>query len=257
MRGNHHGRAQPVERFEQAQQLDRHVRIDVAGRFVRHQQFRTANDCPGNGNALLFPTRKLRRAGMHPLGQADPFEHVSHRLCQVAFGNACDPQRQGDIVIGGQVLNQPEVLEHHPQAAAEARQAIARQGDRIGPEHPDHPARWALGQVQQPKQRRLPRAAGTGQEIKAARKQGERYVAQHFAIGTIAQSDIVEMHDLSRSTAGHRKVPGFIAGKVYPARGCFVGGYSDQSMWKKGQCVPPWLRLRLPRCGTPCLTVGS
>ena len=52
---------------------------------------------------------------------------------------ACKAQGKRDIVKGGEVFDQTEVLKHHAQTAAKTRQFSARQSDHIAPEHP-HPA---------------------------------------------------------------------------------------------------------------------
>ena len=57
MRRHHHGGAQPVERFEQADQLERHFRIDIARRFVCHEHVGAADHRAGDGDALLFAAR--------------------------------------------------------------------------------------------------------------------------------------------------------------------------------------------------------
>ena len=193
--GDHHGRAQPVKRLKQPQQLDRHIGIDVAGRLVGDQQLGPVDHCAGDGDALLLAARKLRGQGMHSVSQLDPIEHICDGPRNIAFTHPSDPQWQGDIVKRREVRDQPKVLEHHPKPAAKAGQAFARQGDRIGSEHPDHPARGPLRQIEQLEQRGLARAARPGQEVKAARKQRERDIAEHFAVGAIAQPDIVELDD--------------------------------------------------------------
>ena len=75
----------------------------------------------------------------------DPGEHLAHRRFDIALGHAGDAQRQRDIVIGREMRDQPEVLEHHADPAAEAGQALARQRTGILAEQPDHAAASGAG----------------------------------------------------------------------------------------------------------------
>ncbi|KAG5735935.1 hypothetical protein E4T56_gene4899, partial [Termitomyces sp. T112] len=104
---HHHRRTQPVERLEQAQQLDRHIRVHVAGRFVSHQQFRPPDHRAGDGDALLLPARKRRRSGPHPLGQPHPFQHVAPPLAHFAFRHARSAQPQRHLLKRRQVRPRP------------------------------------------------------------------------------------------------------------------------------------------------------
>ncbi len=196
MRCHHHRGAKPVERFEQADELERHFGIDVAGRLVRHQHVGPADDRPRDRHALLFPARQGCGAGISAMRQADPFEHVGHRALQIGLAHARNAQGQGDVVEGGKVVDQAEVLKDHAHAAAIGGQPFAGQGDHIGAEHADRPARRPLRKIKQPQQGRLARTACTGEEIEPPGKQREGHVGQNFAVGTVAQSDIVETDDL-------------------------------------------------------------
>lgn len=75
VRCNDDGRSQSVQRAEQMHQTLSHLCVDVAGWFVRHQQFRLADHCAGNCNPLLLTARERRWAGARPIGQANPSEH--------------------------------------------------------------------------------------------------------------------------------------------------------------------------------------
>jgi hypothetical protein len=207
--GDHHGRSQPVQRLEQADQLERHVRIDVAGRFVGDEQFGPADHRAGNRHALLLPAGKRGGLGVAPVGQAHPVQHVVHRADDVLLHHARHAQRQRHVVEGGKVRHQPEILEHHPQPAAEAGQPVARQSDRIGAEHADQPARGALGQIEQRSRLVLP--APLAPVSRNCRKKREADIGQHFLAGAVAQPDIVELNDLG-VWLGHDEtgVPGLL-----------------------------------------------
>src|SRR3546814_4032250 len=110
---------------------------------------------------------------------------------------------------------QAEILKDDADTAAESGQAVARHRAQILAEQAHDAAARPLREIEHPKQRGLARARCAGQEIKAARLKVEADVAQHLAVGTVAQPDIVELdhraagargprvrHDVSRGRAG-------------------------------------------------------
>ena len=81
--------------------------------------------------------------------QPDPGEHLADGSLQILFLDPSNPQRQRDIVEGGQVSHQPEILEHHPDPSTESRQALARHGDDIFAEQLDQPTAGPLRKIEQ------------------------------------------------------------------------------------------------------------
>ena len=138
--GDDHRGAELVQRIEQMEQPVRHFRIDIAGRLVGDQQFGPADHGAGDGDALLLAARQGRRAGAGAVGEADPGEHLADRRLQILVLDPGDPQRQRDIVEGGKMRDQPEILEDDADPPAEAGQAVARHGDDVLAEQPDQAA---------------------------------------------------------------------------------------------------------------------
>jgi len=132
---HHHRGAEAIERFEQPQQLQRHFRIDIACRLVRHQHFGPGDHRAGDGATLLLTAGQRFRPGIGAMVQPHPAQHVVHRFLHRFLAHAGNAQRQGDIVEGGQMRDEAEVLEHRADAAAELRQLAVRQGDHILAEH--------------------------------------------------------------------------------------------------------------------------
>src|SRR3546814_16544589 len=96
--------------------------------------------------------------------------------------------------------DQAEILKNDADATAKTGQAVARHRPQILAEQPhDAPAR-PLREIEHPQQRGLARARRAGEEIKAPRLEVEADVAQHFAIGTIAQPDIFEFNHPDRKS---------------------------------------------------------
>src|SRR3546814_18717101 len=96
--------------------------------------------------------------------------------------------------------HQPEILEHHADAATEAGQALAGQRHHILPEQADDAPAGPLGEVEQLQQRRLARARRAGQEIETAAGERKADVGPRLAIQTIAQADISELDDGRHAT---------------------------------------------------------
>jgi hypothetical protein len=106
---------------------------------------------------------------------------------------------------------QAEILEHHADAATEARQARAAELHDILAEQPDAAARRTLGQIEHLEQRRLARTGRAGEEIKSPLREAEAQVRQRLGAGAVSQADILELHDAGHSFAlrlsidGHRR----------------------------------------------------
>ena len=126
-----------------------HFRVDIAGRFIGDEQFRPGDHRTGNGDPLLLAARQRGWTCAGAVAEADPVEHLPDRRFQVPLVDAGDAKRKRNIVEGGQMADQLEVLEHHPDPAPESRQAVARHGDDILAEQADEPPAWALRQVKQ------------------------------------------------------------------------------------------------------------
>ena len=90
MRGDDDRGAELVEPVEQVEQARGHVRIDVTRGLVRHQQVRPADHRAGDRDALLLAARQRRRPRVRAFGEADPGEHLLHRLFDIDFGDASD-----------------------------------------------------------------------------------------------------------------------------------------------------------------------
>ncbi len=132
---------------------------------------------------------------MQLAAQAHPLHQLQHVL---AIGRRLlpgDAQGQGDIVEGAQVIQQAELLKHHPDAAPQLRQGAARRGRQGLAEQIDQPARGPLGHVDQLEQRALARAGRAGEEMERARLQVERDVAQGFGRAAIAHAHPGEAED--------------------------------------------------------------
>src|SRR5690349_20408563 len=92
VRGNDDGRAQLVQLFEQAQQAERDLVVDIPGGLVGKQQARSADHRAGNGDALLLAARQRRRLGVEMIGEADPTQQLDDMLAYLRFGETGNPE---------------------------------------------------------------------------------------------------------------------------------------------------------------------
>src|SRR5262245_21551258 len=116
--GDDHRRPGLVQLDEQAQQALRQRGIDVAGGLVGEQQLRTRDDGPRDRRALLLAAGQHGRQRPHALAEPDPFQELHHLLAIAVLRMADHAQRQCDVLVGGHVVEQPEILKHDADAAA-------------------------------------------------------------------------------------------------------------------------------------------
>ena len=199
MRRDNNRRAKPVEPVEQVQQAQRHFGIDIAGRLVGDKHIGTGDHCTGYRHALLLTARQRCGSRRRAVGQAHPRQHFLDRCGNLALVGARQAQRKRDIVKGGEVRDQPEILKHHTDPSPQLGQAVTRHCHQILAEQADCATAGALGKVEQTQKRRLASARRAGQKIKTATRQRERHVRQRLRPCAVAQADIVELDDIGHA----------------------------------------------------------
>ena len=196
-------RAQPVQFPEQADQPCAHFGIDIAGGFVGDQQVGPRHHGAGDGDALLLAAGQGGRAGLHPVAQPHPGQQFPHVMGVFAVAPSRQPEGQRHIVVGRKMIQQPEILEHHADAAAKRRQIAAARGGKFLPEQGDEPPGRRLGQIDQLQKRGLARAGQAGQEGEGAAFQLESDIAQHFGPGAVPHADIFKANHGADHSVGH------------------------------------------------------
>ena len=78
-----------------------------------------ADDGAGDGRALLLAAGQNLRIGVDAVAEADPAQQIGDVLAVVGLLLAHDPQGQRDVLPGGQMIEQAEILEHDADAAPE------------------------------------------------------------------------------------------------------------------------------------------
>ena len=111
MRDHDDGRALAIDFLEQFHHAARHQRIEIAGRFVGHQQARRTGQRTRDRDALLLAARQFRRIVLHARSQADARQRFVDALLALGAVEAAIAQRNVDVVGDVQIGNQIEALE--------------------------------------------------------------------------------------------------------------------------------------------------
>ena len=197
--GDDDGGAEAVHLGKQLHEALGLVVVEIAGRLIGQQQGGAVDDGAGDGDTLLLAAGKLGGPGVALFGQTDPPHDFGNVGAYLALGAAGDAQREGDVVVGGEVGEEAEILEHHPDAAAQSRQGGTRGatgGDgNGGAQDREATAGGADGEVQEAEQAGLAGAGGAQQPAKTAGGNGEGKVAQNIARAAVVQPYTLKLND--------------------------------------------------------------
>jgi predicted Zn finger-like uncharacterized protein len=199
--GHDDGGAQPVEGSEQVQEPFRHVGIDIARRLVGDQQIRLRDNRAGDRHPLLLAAGKGGRASAGAVGKSDPGQHFAYRPLDFLLRPAGNAHRQCDIIEGGQMADQPEVLEDNANSPAKGRQGLPLEVTQFLAKQANAAACGALREVEELEKRRLTGAGRAGEEIEPALGQAEIEVAQDFGARAVPQSNAIELNDRGQRPA--------------------------------------------------------
>ncbi len=165
VRDQHDGQLQlAVDLGQQLQHRCRGLWVERAGGLVAEQDAWLGGQCAGDADALLLAAGELRRIVARMVLEADALEQRGDPGINLATRQlAGQAQRHGDVVGHGLGHQQVEVLEDHPDALAEAPQAVGIQRGDVLAIDPDAPARGFLQAVDQAQQGALAGAGVTDQ----------------------------------------------------------------------------------------------
>src|SRR5450759_2644333 len=96
---------------ENGQDLSSGTTVQIAGGLIGEDQFGLVGQSPGDGHALLLPTRQLIRAVVLPFFKPDQPQAIEHPLAPLAYGHTFDAQHQFDIFVGRIVGRKAKGLE--------------------------------------------------------------------------------------------------------------------------------------------------
>ena len=91
--------------------------------------------------ALLLAAREHRRQRPHALAETDPAQQFHHLVAKTLFVAPKHSERQRDVLVGGHMVEQPEVLKDEADAPPQRRERILAEHRDVVPEQRDQPAR--------------------------------------------------------------------------------------------------------------------
>jgi hypothetical protein len=185
-RHDDHGHAILCQPAHDDQNLSDQLGVERAGRLIEQQQLRTHGERPRDSHALLQAAGEFGREHITFVRQAHLGEQCLRLYPHLCFGPALHLDgRLHDVLQNGQVRPEREMLEHHADARAHARQvsivhddAARGHADTLAAEI-DFAAVRPLQPVDASEQRRLARARRTQQAHRLAAMHAEADVVQH------------------------------------------------------------------------------
>src|SRR5215210_862459 len=115
--GDEYGGADAVDPVQKLHDAYARVRVEVAGRLVGDEYRRLRDEGPGYRDALLLPAGELIRVLVYLPGEAHQVEYLGELRADGAALLVRDLHRVGDVLGGGLVREQLEVLEDAPDVA--------------------------------------------------------------------------------------------------------------------------------------------
>src|SRR5215217_5874791 len=204
-----HGGADAVDPVQKLHDAHARVRVEVAGRLVGDEYRRLRDEGAGDGDALLLPAGELVRVLLRLRAQAHEVEYLRDLRADGTALLARDLHRVGDVLGGGLVREQHEVLEDASDVAPVARYLAP--GHRGEPRAVDvDGARRGLYLFQEKAHHRgFARAARPDQEDELAGIYLQVHPLQRDGVLAVDLRDVVESdHYLSRCGSPGRVIRG-------------------------------------------------
>src|SRR5215813_12182691 len=144
-----------VQLDEQPQKTLRQLRIHIAGRLIRQQELRPRDHGASDCGALFLAAGEHRRQRPRVLSESDPVQQLGHLFVVTVLFATEDAQWERHVIEGGEMVEQPKILEHHPDAPPQHRERISAQAGRIVIEQRDQSPGRLERQEQQAQERTL------------------------------------------------------------------------------------------------------
>src|ERR1700744_5995104 len=226
--GHDHRGAGPVDPVQDLHDADRGGGVDVSGGLVGQQDHRPVHERAGHGDPLLLAAGQLvGDPGVLAL-QAHQVDDLGDDLAYEPAGLADDLQGEGHVLVDVLVRQQPEVLEHAADPAAEHGHPPVRQPGQVPAGHPDAAVGGPLLLEDQPQEGRLTRAGRADEKDKFALLHANTDVLQsRAALARVDLADVIEVD--------HRTITAM--SEMDECRSAWTGG-------------PPEKRLSGPRAGS-------
>src|SRR5918998_2742380 len=198
-----HGGADAVDAVQKLHDTHARVRVEVAGRLVGDEYRRLRDEGPCYRDALLLTAGELIRVLVHLPREAHQVEYLGDLRADGAALLARDLHRVGDVLGGGLVREQLEVLEDAPYVPPVA--GYPAPGYRGEPRavYVDGPGRGLYLLQEQAHHRGLARAASPYQEDELALIYLQAHPLERDGVLAVDLRDVVESdHYLSRCGYG-------------------------------------------------------
>ncbi len=144
------------------------------------------------------PPGENRRQDVHAVAEAHPAQQFHHLGPIARLVLALHAQGQGHVLVGGEMVEEAEILEHHAHPAAQAGQVVLGNIRHVLAEDGDEPPRRAHRHQDQAQERGLAGARRPGEELERIGLDREGEVAQDLRAHAVAHAHILELHDRVR-----------------------------------------------------------
>src|SRR6202011_4150839 len=111
--------------------------VEIPGRLVADQERRVVDERAGDRDGLLLAPRGVVREGGDFFREADEAQHLGRLAPDRVARLALDLERVRDVLGGGALREELEVLEDTADVAAELRDTVALQARQVAPAHDD------------------------------------------------------------------------------------------------------------------------
>ena len=195
MRREENGRSVLVDFFEEPEDVDRELRIEVARRLVRENERRLADDRARDGDALLLATRQHARRIVTTTRESDALERFADARANEARRKAEHLERDRDVLVDAPRVHELEVLEDDADVPTQKWNRVGGEARDVATEEEDATVVDLLGAIEQPKERRLSGAARARDEDELAALDDEVHPAEHRRSGAVRFVDVLEEED--------------------------------------------------------------
>ena len=208
MRGHDDRGPGPVDPVEHLHDPDRGGRVDVPRRLVRQQDHGPVHERPGHRDPLLLATGQFIGHPVVLAFQPDQVHHLGDDLADEPPGLADHLEGEGDVLVDVLVGQQPEVLEHAPDPAAQVRNLPVGEAGEILAGDVNLAVGRPLLLEDQPQERQLARARGPDQEDELTLLDVDRDVLQgRAALVRVRLSDVIEVDHRPITTLDRMRTP--------------------------------------------------
>src|SRR6266545_4503758 len=197
--GDDHGRAADVDVAEEPHDFFREHRVKVPGRLVGKKQGRFVDERASDRHALLLPSRKILRRGVHLVVKADSFQDLVRAAPLLRPRKPEHVLHEGDVLEDRLARDEPEVLEDDPDGPPEVRDLRRGEHPDVTPVDDDLTGRGRLFPEEKLQESRLSRAGRARQKDELAALDVARDFGQSVPEPPVLLGDLVELDHAPRA----------------------------------------------------------